>query len=196
MGKREKARRRGLVAITLFAAAVAIAGTVGATWLASVAQERLAAERRTTDTLLAEQLEYADVTRLQARLIAVDDVRASVANVDIDWRSELQPYIRVVGDEGSVRALDVQGNVPFGSPLTLQGPLRTPRSATVILTVVTTAEPEPWRWLRAWSEINTFADASVDSVTFEDGEGFITVLTINLTADALSERATVEGDSE
>ncbi len=195
-GKRENARRRGLVAIAVFVLAVVVAGVVGATWLAGVAQQRLADERRVTEQLVAEQLEYADVTRLQGRLAAVDDIRASIAGVDVSWRSEVLPYLRVLNDDEVVGALTLTSNVPFEAPLVLEGPLRTPRSATVQVAVVTTAQPEPWRWLRAWEDLETYADASIDSIVFEDGEGYVTTVTLNLTSDALSQRATTEGETE
>lgn len=192
--RKESARRRSLVALTALVAAVTVAGIVGAFLAAAAAEQRLAEERRLTEQLLAQQLEFSEVTQVRADLQIIADLRQQLGVVDVLWLDALAPYFSPFTDGSSVQALTVSGDAPAQPQLGVTGPLREPRVATISMTVVTPGQPTPWLWFRAWEQIPTFADASIDRITLSDS-GYDTVVTINLNAEALSGRFAEDGES-
>jgi len=185
--RKESARRRGLIALAGAVVAVTVVGVVGSFLYAGAAEQRLADERRTTEQLLATQLEYAEVTQVRSQLQSVTDVRAQLAEVEVLWREQLTPYLAVLTPTEIVESLTFEGNSPAEPVIGVTGPLRQPRVATVTMVILTTEPPAPQRWYRAWEQLETFADASIDSVTLLQS-GYETTVTINLSDLALSQR--------
>jgi len=186
MRRRESSRRRGLLALVVLVLAVVVGGIVASFWFAAAAQQRLEAERAVTQQLLAEQLEYLEVLGVQERLDAVVAQREALAGVEVLWQEELRPFLAVLDSAEVVEALTAEGNAPFEPLLTQEGPLRSARSATVLLTVATTQLPDPSRWLRAWEQIEGYADASIDSIAVDGEEGYLTIVTLNLSSAVLT----------
>ena len=192
MRRRESSRRRGLIALVALVLALVVGGIVASTWLAAAAQQRLEAERATTQELLAEQLQYVELLGIQQRLDAVVAQREALAGVEVLWREELRPFLDVLDSSEIVEAITAEGNAPFEPPLTQEGPLRSARAATVILTVATTESPSPSRWLRAWEQLEGFADASIDSIAVDGDEGYLTIVTLNLSSSVLADQEAPE----
>lgn len=190
--RKEAARRRGLLSLVLLVFLLVMGGVVASNVAAAQAEQRLNDERDLTQQLLTEQLEYVEVQRIQSRLAAIDAQRALIAGVDISWRDVLAPYLDVLGANDVVDGVVAASNLPFEPPLALDGPLRMPRSATVELSILSGSMPDPHRWVRAWESEPTFADASIDSIVLEEGAGWLTTITLNVSAEALSSRATEE----
>jgi len=197
--RKESARRRSLVALTVLVAAVTVAGVVAAFLNAAAAEQRLAAERLLTEQLLAQQLEFTEVTQVRADLQIIADLRTQLGTVDVLWLDALAPYFRPLGSGTAVDSLTVLSDAPAQPQLGITGPLRQPRVATVTMTIITPEEPAPWLWFRAWEQVPTFADASIDRITLIDA-GYETIVTINLNAEALSGRfspdAATDGESD
>lgn len=185
--RKESARRRGLIALAGAVVAVTIAGVVGSYLYASAAEQRLADERRTTEQLLATQLEYVEVTQVRSQLQSITDVRTELATVEVLWREQLTPYLAVLTPTEIVDSLTFQSNSPAEPVIGVTGPLRQPRVATVTIVVLTVEPPTPQRWYRAWEQLESFTDASIDSVTLLQ-RGYETTVTINLSDVALSQR--------
>jgi len=190
--KKERGRRRGLVTAVIAVVLVMIGGVVASTLFATSAAVRLADERLTTEQLLAQQLEFTEVTQVRGQLQSITDVRGQLATVEVLWQEQLTPYLAVFTAEELVNALAFQSNAPAEPVLGLTGPLRSPRVATFRMVVVTPDLPIPYLWYREWEEIETFADASIDSITLLEN-GYETTVTINLNDVALSQRF---GDGE
>ncbi len=199
MRRKESARRRSLIALTALVAAVTVAGVVASFLNAAAADQRLAAERLLTEQLLAQQLEFTEVTQVRSDLQIIADLRTQLGTVDVLWLDALAPYFRPLGSGALVDGLTVISDAPAQPALGISGPLRQPRVATISMTIVTPEEPTPWLWFRAWEQLPTFADASIDRITLIDA-GYETVVTINLNAEALSGRfspdAATDGESE
>lgn len=188
MRRRESARRRSLIALSALVVVAVVAGVVASFLYAAAAEQRLADERRITDQLLQTQLEFTEVTQVRADLQTILDLRTQLASVEVLWADALAPYLEALGDDVEVSAVSVLSDQPAQPPLGVTGPLRQPRVATVNLTVTTPRTPEPWIWFREWEKVSTFADASIGRVTLNDVDGYDVVLTINLNAEALSQR--------
>lgn len=185
--KKERGRRRGLVTAVIAVVALTVAGVVGSTFIASASEAQLAAERRTTEELLATQLQFAEVTQVRGQLQSITDVRAQLATVEVLWRESVTPYLAVLSTDELVESLAFQSNAPAEPALGVTGPLREPRTATIRLVINTAELPTPYTWFRSWEKIDTFADASIDSITFQQ-EGYETAVTINLNDVALAQR--------
>ncbi len=191
--RRESTRRRSLIALSGLVVAAVIGGVVASFLYAAAAEQRLAEERRITDQLLATQLEYAEVTQIRGDLQTIVTLRQQLAEVEVLWADALDPYLSVLGDGASVNELTVRSDQPAHPPLGVTGPLREPRVATVSMIIRTSEVPRPWVWIRAWEQLDMFADASIDRVTLNQGDSYDVVVTINLNADALSQRFAPEG---
>lgn len=190
--KKELGRRRGLVTAVIAVLALTVAGVVGSFLVAANAEAQLAEERRITEQLLASQLEFTEVTLVRGQLQSITDVRGQLASVEVLWRESLAPYLSVLSAEEVVQSLTFASNSPAEPAIGVTGPLRSPRVATVTMVVLTTVPPAPQNWYRAWERIDTYADASIDSITLLQ-RGYETTVTINLNELALSERF---GDEE
>ncbi|MFN4002488.1 hypothetical protein [Microcella sp.] len=187
MRRKESARRRGLIAASLAVVLVTIAGVAGAFVYAAAAEARLAEERRITDELLATQLEFTEVTLVRGQLQSITEVRQQLAGAEVLWRESLRPYIAVLTPAEVIESMTLASNSPALPALGTTGPLRAERVATVTMVIVTDTTPRPWLWYRDWQEIETFADASIDSITLLQ-DRYETTVTINLNELALSQR--------
>jgi len=193
--RKESSRRRGLLGAAVAVVVITIAGVVGSFWVAAVAEAQLAEERRLTEQLLATQAEFAEVLQVQRQLQSISGVRTQLAGVEVFWRDSLTPYLSVFAAGEVVDSLTLEGEAPAEPVLGLTGPLRAPRVATVTMVIVTAESPQPQLWYRAWEQIETYADASIDSITLLQ-DVFETRVTINLSDGALSQRFSTEGESE
>lgn len=193
--KKERGRRRGLVTTVIGVVALTVAGTVASYVFAASVEAQLAAERRVTEQLLASQLEFAEVTQVRGQLQSIIDVRGQLSTVEVLWEETLTPYLSVLSASEQVKSLTFQSDSPAEPPLGIAGPLRSPRVATVRLIVVTAELPRPYVWYREWEQLETYADASIDSVTLLQ-DGYETTVTINLNELALSQRFADEEETE
>lgn len=185
--KKERGRRRGLVTAVIAVIALTVAGIVGSTFIATASEAQLAAERKTTEDLLATQLQFAEVTQVRGQLQSITDVRAQLAAVEVLWRESVTPYLSVLSAAEQVESLGFRSDAPAEPALGVTGPLRAPRTATIRLVITTVEVPTPYTWFRSWEKIDTFADASIDSITSQQ-DGYETAVTINLNDLALAQR--------
>lgn len=185
--RKESARRRGLVAIVALAVLLVAGGVAASFWYAAQAESRLAAERQVTEQLLATQLEYSEVTQVRSQLERIRGVSERLGATEVLWRDVVTPYLNALTDEELVDAITITGTDPNGPALGLADPLRFPRIATITMSVLTEDVPEPYRWVRSWEQLETFADASIDTILEDDGP-YLTTVTINLDQAALSGR--------
>jgi hypothetical protein len=185
--RKESARRRGLIAIVALVVLLVAGGVAASFWYAAQAEARLAAERQVTEQLLATQLEYSEVTQVRSQLERIRGVSERLGETEVLWRDVVTPYLNALTDDELVDAITVTGADPNGPALRLADPLRAPRIATITLSVLTDEVPEPHRWVRSWEQLDTFADASIDTILEDDGP-YLTTVTINLDQAALSGR--------
>lgn len=191
MQKKERGRRRGLIAAVVAVLAVTVAGIVGSFLFAANAEARLAQERLLTEQLVSTQLEFAELIQVQNQLASVTGVRASLAAGEVLWDDVIDVYLAAFSDDELVESLEFTSQAPAEPPLGLSGPLREDRVATIRIVIATTEQPEPWRWYRIWETVETFADSSIDGIVkLEDV--YETTLTLNLNESALSQRFPAE----
>lgn len=185
--RRDAVRRRTLVALCGLVLAATIGGVAASFLYAAAAEQRLADERRVTEQLIATQLEFAEVTQVRSEIQAISELRAQLGAVEVLWADVLTPYLAVLGESDSVRSITVRSDAPAEPQLGTAGPLRQPRVATITLVITSTEAPTPWAWISAWQRLETYADASIDSVNATDAS-VDTAITLNLNELALSNR--------
>ncbi|MDX2024738.1 hypothetical protein [Microcella sp.] len=190
--KKERGRRRGLITAVIAVVVLTVAGIVGSTFIAATAELRLTDERRTTEELLATQLEFSQVTQVRGQLESITEVRNQLGSVEVLWQDTISPYLAVLTPAETVASLAFEAETPAEPAFTLTGPLRSPRVATIRMVIVTAELPTPYSWYRAWEKLETFGDASIDSITLLES-GYETAVTINLNDLARSQRF---GDTE
>lgn len=193
--RKDLARRRGLLVVAGAVVAATVAGVVASFLYAGAAEQRLAEERRVTEQLLATQLEYSEVVIIRSQLGAITDVRAQLSGVEVLWAESFAPYLAVFSPAEVVDSLDFFSNSPAEPLIGVEGPLRAPRVASATIVVRTATLPNPQAWVRAWEDIDTYADASIDSITLLQ-EGYDTTVTINLNETALSQRFGAEQEED
>lgn len=196
MRKKERGRRRGLIALVSLVLLATVGGVVGSYWLAGQAEQRLAAERLVTQDLLNQQLDFGEVLGIQARLNSVDEQRALLESVEVRWQQEISPYLSIVAESGIVDSLTLTNNDPFTPPLVLSDPLRSPRSAKVIISVLSPGLPDVASWLRAFESIDSYADSSIDTVIIDEEASYLTTITLNLNDGALLVPPAAEEETE
>lgn len=193
--RKDLARRRGLLVVAGAVVAATVAGVVASFLYAGAAEQRLADERRVTEQLLATQLEYSEVVIIRSQLGAITDVRAQLSGVEVLWAESFAPYLAVFSAAEVVDSLDFFSNAPAEPLIGVEGPLRSERVASATIVVRTATLPNPQLWLRAWEDIDTYADASIDSITLLQ-DGYDTTVTINLNDTALAQRFATEEEEE
>lgn len=193
--RKESARRRGLITAMGLVVALTVAGVVGSFLFAGAAETRLADERRITEQLLARQLEFTEVTLVRGELQAITELRTQLSTVEVLWRPTLAPYLAVFSASEVIDSMTFEAESPGEPLLGTTGPLRSPRVGTVTMIIVTATPPTPQLWLRAWENVETYGDASIDSITLLQ-TGYETTVTINITDAALSQRFTTEEETE
>ncbi len=194
--RRDGRTRRALGALVLSVALIVVAGVAAAAWWSSQAQTRLTDAQNETLRIQQERLQFAEVTQVQARLETIQRQREELAATEILWQETLDPYLAIVGADGSVEGITALGVAPGVEPLGVSGPLRSTRVASVGFTVLTPGVPDSAGWLRSMSGVDTFADASVDSITGDGENGYTTTITLNINEDAYSERFVPDEDAD
>jgi hypothetical protein len=184
--KHERNRRRGLITLVMVVLLAVVGGIIGSFLFAAQAEQSLAAERAVTQDLLNQQLEFSELLEIQARLSGIETQRTLLDSVEVPWRSAMSSYLTVLAADGVIDGVTLLSNDPYGEPLVLAGPLRSPRSATAQVTVLTAGLPNAAAWLRAFETFPAFADASFDTSLLEQEEGYLTIITLNLSSEALA----------
>ena len=185
--KRARAARRGLVALVIGVLLLVAGGYAFASIQAIAAQAELATAQARTGELLAEQLEYSEVTSVSGQLAAATTARQVGTSTEVLW-VDVYSDIRDRLPEGtSLSDFRVDGRAPWEPEFTPAGPLRQPRVATVTFTVTSAGPFGVQAFVDEIAEIDGFADATADVFTLADTV-YRTTFTYSLGADALSGR--------
>lgn len=183
--ERETRKVLGLIVV----ASVILVGTASAVAYshAAVSQGDLIAAQATTQKILTEQLEYSEATTTIGLIASAKSAREVGASTEILW-GDLVGTIKTYLPEGvTIESASMLGRAPWEVEMLPTGPLRQPRVATLNLVLASGSRTDLSDTIRQLAALPGFADATPDLVT-ADGERFVTTITLNLNAAALSGR--------
>lgn len=187
VAEKTAAARKGAVTVIVATLVIAVAGAGAAFWYAGDRQSALAAEQRTTDDLLAQQLQYTEVRLLEQQITTAEAARVLAVSPEIDWREYLG-YIQASLPEGTtVTSFDLtSGSVttPFAPP---SDPLQGPRVAQLSFVAVSPELPDVSQWIDNLAEVPGFQDATPSSLR-NDESGWTATIVMHVNAQALSGR--------
>lgn len=185
---RSRSLRRGLVGLVI-AVAVLTGGGVGlATLLSITADVALAAEQQKTQELLAQQLEFVEVTQLKNESIAVEQARLVGASTEIMWPQYLNAVRATLPPGTGLAVLGVQSSSPIAVIEQSSVPLQQPRVASIKLGVTTPDLATVGAWIAALPGLTGYADATLNSIEPGAAGGFLANVTVNITAEAFANR--------
>lgn len=184
---RSRSLRRRLGALVVAVAAVTGGGIALATVLSISADAALAAEQQRTQDLLAQQLEFVEVTQLKSESVAIEQARMVGASTEILWPQYLAA-VRATMPEGTALAvLGVQSSSPIASIEQPSVPLQQPRVASIRLGVTAPDLATVAAWIAALPGLTGYADATLGSIEPSDA-GVLANVTVNITAEAFANR--------
>lgn len=194
---REAIRRRPIVRRLILGlsllALVVILAIVGATALSFFAQAQLQAERDRSETLLAQQLEFAEARAIDAALTESTNSRLAVTSVEIDWesllgevRATLPPGVLLTSVDGEI----TDGNSPDAGEATGETqeepePLRQDSVASIRINATSPTVPDVEAWLADLESVTGFAGiAPPTSVVGSEGASYTVTIEFLLNEEA------------
>lgn len=184
----------GLVGLIL----VVVLAVVGATLLALVAQSQLDAERSRSETLLAQQLEFAEARTVDASIGEIETSRVVGTATEADWdaliaeiRATLPVGVALTSVDGSISGVpgeDQQGE---------QVPLREVSVGSFLINATSPTVPDVQAWLEDLEGLTGFAGiAPPSTVSGDEGSGFSVTIEVLLNEEAYLGRFVEDATSE
>lgn len=192
---RAAATRRRLAMVVVLAVVVVGGGYAYALMRNVTAQVQLELARQATQEVLAEQAQYSEGTRAAALVTGIRAAQQGVTANEITW-DEVLDSIRAMLPEGTtLDEATVVVQAPWEPALSVEGPLRAPRLATLTLTFVGPNIIDPAATTTRLSQLAGFVDARFDSSTFSE-TGYRTMVRVMLDAEATSGRFAAESAAD
>jgi hypothetical protein len=190
------ARRLGRRLVLAVAVVLVITGGgVGATYMvAANAQSNLAVEQAKMPLLVAQEGKYAKANNLEVALNTVKDAQTYGTSGEILWSKYVGLFSASLPSGTSVLTTTITSSAPWETPLLPAGPLRSARSATIVMQVVSNDPHGISTWVATLPSVAGYADSSIDTVTFAEGV-YTSVVTIDVGAGALDRRYASSGSS-
>ncbi len=192
---KSRATRRTLVLLVVLAVVVAGAGYAAASFLSLQATGRLEAEQARTQDLLAQQLEYAEVTEIQQQIVVISGAKILGTASEVLWDGVHEQLAGALPGGTAIEDASYDGFAPWEPAPTPAGPLRGTSVGTVKLTVTSPGVSEVTAWLRSVRDLPFVADATLDSSIDEEG-AFTSTVTVNVDVSALANRFLPEAPAE
>ena len=187
-------RRLALAVVGVLVVTAAGVGITAA--LAADAQRGLDTARLDTQSLLAQQAKYSEVSALETKVATVTDARLYGTSTEIDWSAYLAKVSATLPAGSTLLEANVSAAAPWEADVVAAGPLRSNPAATLELRVRSAADADITTWMKSLAELPGYADSSLDSRAIEtdaaaaDGAAptYIANVTLNVNADARANR--------
>lgn len=179
--------RRRLSMLVVLAVVVAGGGYAFAFLQNVTAQAQLETARQQTQAVLAEQAQYSEGSRAANLLAGIRTAQYGVTANEINWDDVLDAVRALLPEGTTLDEANVIVQAPWEPALAVEGPLRSPRLATLTLTFVGPNIVDPVATTTNLSTLTGYVDARFDSSTEVDG-AYKTIVRLMLNADATSHR--------
>ncbi|MET0716268.1 MAG: hypothetical protein ABWY57_15270 [Mycetocola sp.] len=172
-------RRRAVLAIL---AAIVLLGLAGAYagFANFTSALQLANAQQNTNILLAEQLKYGEIRKVQSNITAVQDAQRVGAWTEVDWENYLQLIGATVPAGVGVTGVAIDASTPLTVFTQPTVPLQGSRIATVVLDGTAPDLEHVKQWLDALATLPGFSDAVPGSVATSEGGGFNVTVTMHV----------------
>lgn len=179
--------RRGL-GMLVVAVVVAVGGGTAAAMLNAAASEAALDEAQArTQELLAQQVEFMEVTQLANTKAAIEQALLVGSSTEILWPEYLAAVNATLPPGTAISSLTVTGSSPIALVPQPSLPLQVPRVATVQLSVAAPDLATVSAWISRLPELPGFADATLASI--EPAEAGVRAnVTLNITHEAFANR--------
>lgn len=195
---------RRLIIGVIVVALVTVLTVVGATLLALAAQAELDAERARTDSLVAQQLEFAEARAIDAALTESTSARIIGTSVEVDWEALLGEIRGTLPD--GVLLVSVDGTLTTGDAIGAEGadrgndepePLRQDSIGSFRINATSPTVPDIEAWLNDLESITGFAGiAPPVSVVGSEGASYSVTIEVLLNEEAYLGRYAPEDAGE
>lgn len=180
----------GVIAVALIVALAVAAATV----FSITAQAQLQAERDRSDSLLAQQLEFADARAIDAALTETTNARITATSAEIDWetllaevRATLPTGVLLVSVDGELTSPDSvgAGAATDGGADDEPEPLRQDSVASIRINATSATVPDVEAWLDDLETVTGFAGiAPPVSVVGSEGASYTVTIEFLLNEEA------------
>lgn len=179
-------RRLGLSIVAVLA--LTAAGVAGAGYLAMQSQAALDASRLTSQSLVAQQGQYADLRQAQAGIVLTQAAQTVGASTEIDWKDYLVKLQATLPSGVTIDTVTIDSASPFSDYVQSTVPLAGARVATVTFTATSPTIPSIPTWLDGLAKLVGFTDAVPGSVSIKEDGTYLVNITMHINSDAFSQR--------
>lgn len=189
--KKGRAQRRGLITIFVLIVILVAVVYVAVAGAAAAVQFALDDENRRTTELLNAQNEYIEVRQLTAQVESSKLARQIGTETEIDWEEMVLALEDRLGPNTTVTALVMTTETPMArfSPTTV--PLEQPRIAELVIQLQDPEYASSGETLRKIATMPAFADATLETVMYEDGVYKFTIR-LHINEEAFTRRFATE----
>lgn len=184
---RARSVRRALGILVIGVVAVTGAGTALAVVNATLSAGALVAEQARGQQLLAEQLEFVEVTQLANAKAGIEQALLVGSSTEILWPAYMEAVSATLPAGTTIVSITVTGSSPIALVPQPALPLQLPRVATLELKVSAADLATVSTWLGTLPGLPGYADAKLNS-TEPGGSGVLASVTMNVTDAAFANR--------
>lgn len=175
----------GVVVLAVLAVGGGYAVALGGA-LASTAQ--LAASQQETQSLLAEQAEFAEVNTVESQLDTAVAAEQLGASTEIDWRAYVDSVRSRLPADVTITGFTIQSSTPLQPIAAPVVPLQGPRIAEIVFTATSPDLPKVSEWVARFGELDGFVDATPGSISLDETLGYAATVTLHINQDAYLNR--------
>ena len=191
---KSRAVRRRLIGGVVSVLLVGVVAVGGSYFLAFLAQSSLEAARLESQTLLAQEAEFADLRQLQSGIALIEAGRMVGASTEIDWKSYLDDLQKTLPPGVRLDTIAIDSASPFVDYAQSSVPLQGSRVATLSFAAMSPTIPSIPVWLDGLAELTGFVDAVPGNVTILPDGTYRVNMTRHINEEAFSLRFAEESE--
>ncbi|CAN5228333.1 hypothetical protein BH09ACT5_BH09ACT5_18660 [soil metagenome] len=185
---RARATRRKLGVAIIMVVLVVAAAVGGSYYLSLSAELGLASARATSDDLLAQQAQFADLRSVENGIALVEAGQEVGASTEIDWTDYLQKLQQTLPAGVQINTVTVDSASPFIDYAQSTVPLQGSRVATLTFGATSPTLPSIPEWLDGLETLVGFSDAIPNSVAINEDNVYTVNITMHINSDAFTKR--------
>lgn len=190
--------KRWLAAVVILAVVLSAGLVALAVLTQRAADAELAFQTATTEALLAEQQEYAEVPVVLSQLDGIKTARELTMSTEVLWQDYLAAIAATAPAGVSIETVAISAPSPMEVPITGINPLEETGVATITFSANSATVPDTAQWVEALAGVPGLASPWFTSATIAESEGiayYSVSGTVQVDASAQAQRF-VENEGE